>query len=225
MSDSRSDRLVAGAGILAAVLFVAGFVLAGVDSASSDSTRAEVLATYSDDAVNGRQALGILLMALGGVSFLPFLSYLRGVVKRAAGDTSVLPGTAFAGGVLLVGGLIAGAVASGAVSAGAFFDSYRVDPDMAMIGAAAGWYLYGFAVMAGGVLIGATALAVRRSRLLPKWLTVVGYVIAVASVPAMLLGMWILVESVWIAIAAGVLARRGLAGQPGAVRMTGEATV
>lgn len=218
MSDSRSDRLAAGAGILAAVLFVAGFVLVGVDAPMSDSTRHEIVTTYSDDATNSRQALGMLLGALGGVCFLPFLSYLRKVLRRTAGDTSILPGAAFAGGVLLVGGFITGMVLSSAVSAGAYFDAYKVDADLAMTTVAAGYYFNGFAAMAGGVLIASAAVVAHRTRLLPRWLTVLGLVVAVASVPAGLLGMWVMVESVWIAIAAGLVARRPVAGQAGVVR-------
>jgi hypothetical protein len=225
MSDSRSDRLAAGTGILAAVLFVAGFVLVGVDAAISDSTRSEVVATYADDATNSRQALGVLLTGLGGVCFLPFLGYLRAVLRRTRGESSILPGAAFAGGVLLVGGLVTGAVFGSAVSAGSYFDAYKVDADLAMTGAAAGFYLNGFASMAGGVLIAALATAAYRTRLLPRWLAVLGFVVAVASVPAGLLGMWIMVESVWIAIAAGLLARRAPAAQPGGVRVSGEAAV
>lgn len=224
MTDSRSDRLAAGAGILAAVLFVAGFVLVGVDAAMSDDSRREILNIYADDATNSRQALGVLLGGLGGVCFLPFLSYVRKMLRRTAGETSILPGTAFAGGVLLVACFIVGTVLSAAVSAGSYFDAYRVDVDLAMTAVAAGFYFDGFAAMAGGVLIAAMAIAAYRTQLLPRWLAVLGLVIAVASVPAGLLGMWIMVESVWIAIAAGLLARRGLAGQPGGVRMTGEAT-
>lgn len=223
MSDSRSEQLAAGAGILAAALFVVGFVLVGVDSAMSDETRAEVVATYSDDATNSRQALGVLLTGLGGVCFLPFLSYLRLTLRRTVSDTSILPGAAFAGGVLLVGGLVTGTVLSAAVSAGSYFDAYRVDPDLAMTTVAAGFYFNGFAAMAGGVLIACAAVAAYRTRLLPRWLTVLGLVVAVASVPAGLLGMWIMVESVWLAIAAGLLARRTGAKQHAGVRVSTEA--
>ena len=92
-----------------------------------------------------------------------------------------------------------------------------------MTTAAAGYYFNGFAGMAGGVLIASTAIAGYRTRLLPRWLTVVGLVVAVASIPAGLLGMWIMVESVWIAIAAGVLARRAGSKEPGGVSVAREA--
>ena len=85
MTDVRSDRLSAGAGILAAALFVAGFVLIGVDAPSSDAARSEVVATYADDATNSRQALGVLLTGLGGICFLPFW------LRRLAAPGSVLP--------------------------------------------------------------------------------------------------------------------------------------
>lgn len=208
MTDMRSGRLSAGAGILAAALFIAGFVLAGVDAPSSDATRSEVVATYKDEATNSRQALGVLLTGLGGICFLPFLGYLRGVLGSLAGEGSVLPAAAFAGGVVLVGGLFTGAVLSSAVSAGAYFDAQRVDADLAMTTVAAGFYLNGFAAMAGGVLVAGIAIVARQAALLPGWLTVLGFVVAAASIPAGLLGMWILVEALWIAIAAGLLGRR-----------------
>ena len=224
MSDSRSDRLAAGAGILAAVLFVAGFVFVGVDSPMSDDARSEIVSIYTDDATNSRQALGVLLMGLGGISFLPFLSYLRRALKRTSGEDSILPGAAFAGGLLLVGGLVTAAVLCSAVSAGSYFDAYRVDADLAMTGVAAGFYLYGFATMAGGVLIAAVAAVAYRTRLLPRWLSVLGFVVAAASIPAGLLGMWIIVESLWLALAAGLLARRVAPAQAGVVRRPEGAT-
>lgn len=223
MNDSRSDRLAAGAGVLAALLFIAGYVLIGVDAPGSDATRADVVSTYSDDATNARQALGLLLMGLGAISFIPFLSHLRGVLARSSDDGATLPGVAFTGGVLLVVGLVAGAVLDSAVSAGEFFDGYRVDADIAMTTIVAGFYFYGFAGMAGGVLISALAVAARRSGLLPGWLAILGYVVAGISIPAAALGMWVLVESVWIAIAAGLLARSPVGrGRP--VRLGRQAT-
>ena len=108
---------------------------------------------------------------------------------------------------MLVGGLFTGAVLSSAVSAGAYFDAHRVDADLVMTTVAAGFYLNGFAAMAGGALIAALAVVARQSDLLPRWLTVLGFVVAAASIPASLLGMWVLVEALWIAIAAGLLGR------------------
>jgi hypothetical protein len=207
MTDMRSDRLTAGAGILAAALLVAGFVLIGVDAPTSDSTRSEILATYEDDATSSRQALGVLLTGLGVICFLAFLAYVHRVVLHRAGEESVLPTAALAGGIVLVGALFTGAVMSSAVSAGAYFDAQRVDADLVMATVAAGFYLNGFAAMAGGVFIAALALVARRAAVLPKWLTVLGFVVAAASLPAAMVGMWVLVEAVWIAIAAGLLGR------------------
>lgn len=208
MSDSRNDRWAAGAGVLAAVLLAAGFVLIGVDSPGSDASRADVVATYSDDSTNARQAVGMLLTGLGALAFLPFLSRLRATLARGDEGEGVLPGAAFAGGVLLVAGVVAAAVLNSAVSAGEFFDGYRVDADIAMTNVVAGFYLYGFAGMAGGVLIVAAAIRGRQSGLLPKWLGAVGYAVAVLSIPAAAVGAWVLVECAWIALAAGLIARR-----------------
>ena len=208
MTELRSDRLTAGAGILAAALLAAGFVLIGVDSPGPHASRSEVVATYVDDATNSRQALGVLLTALGGVCFLPFLGYVHQLLRTRARQGSVLPSVAFAGGIVLVGGVVSAAVTSAAVSAGTYFDAVRVDPDLVMTTVAAGFYLHGFAAMAGGVLIAALAVTARQADLLPKPLTVLGLVVAAASVPGLLAGMWILVEAAWIAVAAGLLARR-----------------
>jgi hypothetical protein len=79
---------------------------------------------------------------------------------------------------------------------------------------AGGFYLNGFAAIAGGLLIAATSIALWRTGLLPRWLSGAGLTIAVASSPAGPLGTWILVETVWIAIAAGLLARRRAVGAP-----------
>ena len=137
-------------------------LLIGVDAPSSGATRSEVVATYSDDATNSRQALGVLLTGLGGICFLPFVGHVRRVLRDRAGADSILPATAFAGGIVLVGGLFTGAVLSSAVSAGSYFDAHRVDADLAMTTVAAGFYLNGFAAMAGGALIAALAVVARQ---------------------------------------------------------------
>jgi hypothetical protein len=201
--------MAAWGGVLAAILFAAGYVLLGVDAPVSDTSRAEVVADYTDDGTNARQALGMLLAALGAVCFLPFLSRLRALLEDRTAPNSVLPGVAFAGGLLLVGGYVAGAIAGGSVSGSDFFDAYRVDADLVYTSVVAGFLLNGFAGIAGGVLIASLAIVAYRTGLLPKWLAVVGMVIAVVSIPAAMFGMWILVESAWIALAAGLLAHRG----------------
>jgi hypothetical protein len=206
--NARSERFAAGAGILAAVLMMAGFVLIGIDAPGPDSTRTEILNTYNDDGTNAMQALGVLLTGLGGVAFLPFLSYVRNLLGRASGEESILPGAAYAGGVLLVAGVFAGAVLGSAASVGGYFDAYRVDPDVAMTTVATGFYFNGLGAMTGGVRIGAASIAARRTGLLPGWLAIAGLAVAVLSLPGSLLGMWILVEGLWIAIMAGILAAR-----------------
>ena len=91
MTDVRSDRLSAGAGVLAAALFAAGFVLIGVDATTSDATRSEVVATYADDATNSRQALGVLLTGLGGICFLRSSATSAGCCATVPGRTASCP--------------------------------------------------------------------------------------------------------------------------------------
>jgi len=225
MVGSRSDQLAAGAGIVGAALLVAGFVLVGVDAPGSDATRGEIVATYADDATGSRQAAGVLLTALGGLCLLPFVAHVRGAVARTAREGSVLPAVALAGGILLVGGVLSGAILSSAVSAGGYFDAQRVDADLAMTTVAAGYYFYGFAAMAGGLLIAALAITGSHGLALPRWLTLSGLVVAAASVPAALLGMWVLVEAVWLAVAAALFLRRGAVVREADVRVSGHAGV
>lgn len=214
MTESRTERLALWAGALAAALLSAGFVLVGLDAPGSDASRAEILSAYGDGAVNSRQASGVLLVGLGAVALLVFAAQLRVLLARRVGDSSPLPAAAFAGGIVLACSVAAGTVMSAAVSAGSYFDAYRPDADVAMTLVAGGFYLNGFAAIAGGVLIAATASVGARTGLLPRWLAGTGLLVAVASIPAGLLGMWILVETVWIAIAAALLARHHAVGAP-----------
>jgi hypothetical protein len=108
MTESRTERLAPWAGVLAAALMAGGFVLVGMDAPGSDASRAEVLSTYGDDAVNSRQAAGILIVCSGAVALLGFAAHLRGVLASRVADTRPLPAAAFAGGIVLAGSLAGG---------------------------------------------------------------------------------------------------------------------
>ena len=210
MTVLRSERVPAAAGAASGLLIIASFVLVGVDAPGDDATRADIAAAYADDGTQARQGLGLVLMALGGLAFLPFLAYLRMTLSRAAGERSVLPGAAFAGGILFIGGLFVATVLAATVSSAAgFWDEapYRVNADLAMTLLSASFFVDGLAGVAGGVLVGAASIVAHRARLLPRALTATGLVVAALSLPGALLGAWVGIEAAWIAIAAGLLTR------------------
>lgn len=207
MTGSRWERLAAAGGAVFAVLYAIGYALQGVAvGTSEDATRQEIVARYSDNGNELLALLGALLVGFALFFALPFLASLRAVLRRGEGEKAVFSTAAAAGG-LMMAALFA---VSSAVNVAAFstydVDAYEVDPDAILLLQSVSFYALGFGLVGGGVLAGATSIVGLKTRLFPKWLAIVGLVLAVLLmfgtfalfifVPLPLLLLWVLVLSV-----------------------------
>jgi hypothetical protein len=211
--SARWERLAAAGGAIFAVLYAAGFVMLGIAGGGGevDESRAEIVARYSDEANEVWALLGGLLVGVAVFFVLPFLASLRATLRAAEGEKAVFSTAALVGGVLMAA-LFA---VSAAVSVAAFstydaFEAYRVDPDAVLLLSSLSFYGWGFAVVGGGVLVGATSVVALRTGLLPRWLALAGLVLAAVLMfghlvlfvflPLPLLVLWVLVVSVLLAV-------------------------
>jgi hypothetical protein len=189
---------------LFAVAFVVGVLMIS-DTPDADASDAEWLDHYADSGNRWQIIVGAFILALATLGLLVFVSALRERLRDAPGapwlSTAIL-----ASGVVLVAMIGVAGASSAAVPAlveiaeGPVPTNADVPRTLEQIGFGA---LLLFGMVAAGVMIGATSAAGGRAALLPRWLVVTGYVVAVLVLiggvfflPMALLVLWVLVISI-----------------------------
>jgi len=212
VSGSRWERLAAAGGALFAPLIVAGLAMQSVAVGGvEEESRAEVVARFSDNGNELWVEVGGLLVGFALFFVLPFLASLRVLLRSAEGEGAVLSTTAVAGGAVMAT-LLASATAINiaAFSSYDYYDAYEVPPDTVLLLQSVFFYLQGFALVGGGVLVGATSVVALTARLFPKWFAIAGLALAALCMsgtwalfvflPLPLLLLWILVVSVLLVV-------------------------
>ena len=204
--NARLDRLGPLAGVLAAVLGIAGFGTARTGPGAS-SSGAAIIDFYVKHA--GSQRIADTLLMLSGASLVLFAAFVCQRLGEGRGDP--FSTAALAGAAVIAAGV--------AVYFGADYtlasDPGHLDPAAAQALNSLGLDLF-FPVSAGGLIFGVTAgVAILRSGRLPGWLGVVAILIGVISAtPLTLAGLFALL--VWSAITGLVLwsRSRGTVSEP-----------
>jgi hypothetical protein len=198
----NKDSLLPLTGVLFVVLLVVGFAIAG-EPPEADSDVQEIVDHYVDN--KDSIMIGAVVGALAAVSLLFFASYLRGVLRSASGDASILPGLVLVGAsIIAVGAGIDQTISFALAEAAEDVDPVAVQSlqvlwDNDFIPIAMG--LITFLLSAG--------LAVVRTGAIPKWLGWIALLLVVVGVTpigvAAFLGaaLWILVVSILLAMRAG----------------------
>ena len=106
VADARGRTLDAATGVVAAVLFLAGFLIQGTPPDPNDPIAK--IASYLGDH-RGRILTGDVLIALGGAFFLWFLGALRSYLRAGEGGEGRLSPASFLGGGVATAVLIGGA--------------------------------------------------------------------------------------------------------------------
>jgi hypothetical protein len=175
----RSLEAAAVAGVLYAVLAIAGLLLLS-QYPSLDQSDEEITKWFDDSANQSSLILGLNLVAVSSIAFLWFVA----VIRRRVGDLEDrFFGTVFLGsGIAYVAiWLVAGAALAGPAVATNVLDSGSVSEASASLAAGFGaGLLLVVAPRVQAVFVLTTATVILRSRILPRWLAIVGYVAAVA---------------------------------------------
>jgi hypothetical protein len=211
-------RRVGIAGLAFCGFLIAALVLPNPPEA--DQADSAILSYYADSGKRHREFLSAVLFGIAVVAFLVFLTGLHQLLDRVeVGEPSPLPELAFVGGLAFallwsVGWAIATAIPATLE----FTDEFKPpDPNTARLVRHLGaWWLPSLAAMIATLLVGATSLLARRTRLLPVWLTWIGFVVTVVllfSLPLQFFGplvvaLWVLVTSVILVLGKTVMERR-----------------
>ncbi len=180
-------RLAPLDGIVAAALWVAGFiVLQGpADQPDSDSSPARALQYFTKE--DGAILAGTLLFMLGTLFFLWFLGAIRTQLYTAEGGTNRLTTIAFAAGVATAISLL---LMGGTQAAGAINNDH-LSGEAARVYLGIGDAFFYAAELAAAVTLTATGLLSLGKLAFPKWL---GWI-------SLLIALWLLIPPVgWAAL-------------------------
>jgi hypothetical protein len=171
------------AGVAFAILVLAAL---GVSLSGPGDTPAEVADWYADDSNRGAAFFVFFLLVGAALVFLWFLAALRGVLVRAEGDPARWTALAFGAGVASATLLLASAslYVTPAVTAGQ--DAFPFDPSTANALENAGYALLLCSTMSGALVALGTSIVAHRTGLLPRWLSLAGFLVAAALLLAFL---------------------------------------
>lgn len=206
------SRWAGAGGFLFVVLLILGDDYIAGESPSLDASRADVVTYLAEQNGDTRQWLGRLLAVAGFACLLLFAARLSAVLRSAGGRVGSLPG------LVLGCGAATMIVALGYYAAltAPVLGEEGFDPELArlLFYLAGAGFLLGWIPMA--VLAGATAVAVLRTGVLPRWfgwasaLQAVAYVAGIVAVGATFAGYFgIVLGFVWLIVASVVLVRHG----------------
>ncbi len=207
--ELRAPRAAGIAGLLFAFLFAAALLLLRPPLAASDL---QLLAWYTNTARATVSLVGLYLIPFAGIAFLWFI----GVVNDRIGHREDrFFSTVFLGsGLLFVAMLFAAAASASAIA-------LRADVGLSVASINAGVlqfalalthaFLYVYAARTAGVFMIVTSTIAWRTRSVPSWVAVVGYVIAVLLLLSlryfqlliMLFPAWVALLSVFILVTPG----------------------
>jgi hypothetical protein len=204
MATPRRDFWTPTAGILAAITFVVGVVMAS-NSPDSNDNNAQITSWYADHGHRVTVIVGAFVLAFFGLFLLWFAAGLRQRLRLAEGPEGRLANVALGGAVLCVGLIWVGGALLAAIPAGQELGDANAltVSDVARFVPSAGFgaiLIYG---MFGAIaLIDATSVVIWRTGVLPRWLAWLGFVVGVlllfgvVFLPMIALPIWLIAASI-----------------------------
>lgn len=215
----RLHRWGVAGGVAFALLVVVWAVLTHVPAAVDAPDH--VLDLYDEPRVRAQAFAGALVLAVSAPCFVGFLADLVTLLRKADGSDGPLPTVALCGGI----GFLALTLAAGTLfvvlpNLIAFDEvSADVDPDIASVTVQVGYLLlFVYATVTAIGLVLATSVLGLRTRLLPRWLGLAGYLLSglllvgFSGPPLFLLLLWIAGISIALRPAGFIKRGRGSAG-------------
>lgn len=186
------------AGFLFVVLSVVSAVLIFSDSpGGSDFSDQEIVSWFTDH--NDRIAGGAFLWVPAALLFLVFLASLRRRLVAGTSSETGLAGVALAGGVGFVVLVSVGhGLVGGMASALDYAKPFTVDPTDARLISVLTFWMDLYSLIPAAAMVGAVAVAVRRTLVLPRWVWIVSAIATVLIVASMFAGpLGLIVVLVW----------------------------
>ena len=207
MSQS-SARWSSASAFLFIVLFGIAIGLVA-DVPGAGSTDAKILSYYQDHGNQVKLEISYFVCTLAVVALLWFVGFLASQVRSAAPDMPWLGRIVTASGAASGVVMLAGFAASSAVAATADHTSrFHIDPDTARVISDFGYPLtFETGLPLAAPLVLATTLALRRARLIGRWLSWAGFVVSATCVVGFL-GVPMALYLLWMLAVAIVLLRR-----------------
>ena len=211
-SGLRTPRAAGVAGILFSVLLGAALVLIIVSQPPNPATPG---AWLSDPARRGSLVVALNLVPFAGIAFLWFI----GVVRDRIGQLEDrFFATVFLGsGLLFVAMLFAGAAFAGGLIVDVAARSAVPGPDTLAIGRQiTGLLLRVYAMRMAAVFTMSTATIMLRTAVVPRWIGLAGFAVAVVLLVSVGLTPWVeLLFPAWILLLSTDILRKGLRQSPG----------
>jgi len=195
LENARANRVGPWMGIAFVVLFVAGFMVFPTPSDSKDTVKWE--RWWADSGHRAGAIIGAYLMVFGLLAFVWFMWGLNQRL-RDRGGMMITFGTVFVA-LAMTSALVRAAIPGGKQFGDMPVPSGDLSRQFDNIG-------FGVLLVAGALTVGAfiatASYLARRDAILPRWLTMAGYVVAVLQLaaafffPFILFPLWVLVVSI-----------------------------
>lgn len=213
MTDRPIPLAAALTGVVSVVLLFAGQAIGGGGSRPDlTASRAAHAAWLAKQHLSAGRYAGVMLELLGIVLLIAFAATLWSVLRRGDGDGGVVAATAFGAGV---GSAVLKLSSIPAVFAVMWRSQQGFDPQVATALLDMNDAAFTLTWLLDGVMLGAAAVVIFRSAVLPRWLGWLGAVaaaISLASIPVAnhVPPIGILLTFVWIVGTSIVLIRRAV---------------
>ena len=189
-----TPRSAALAGIAFALLFAASLIFLRLSIPSDLTGETDWIAQ-----ARGRLSIALVLMPFAGVSFLWFI----GVIRDRFGELEdrFFSTVFFGSSLLFIGMVFVGMAVAGALVATVSVDgNYTIDPDVVLFGRALMLQISNvYALRMAGVLMFSLGTIWRHTRLMPRWLVGLTYLLASSLLLVVSLNLWItLLFPAWV---------------------------
>lgn len=202
MPTSGFARWAALGGAVFVILWVTAYLILGgtVESGNSD---AEISAYFADEGRRNRAFITMFLILVASLPFLAFISALRGRLERGEGGAGVWTMAAFGAGLVSTALWVVAAVLYVLPSLDADPEvGFQLDIDAFRLLSDAGFIVWYSAGMIMSVLVLATSVLGIRARVIPRWLSWIGFAVALSLlaaflvIPVIVMLAWLLVVSI-----------------------------
>ncbi|KRE30594.1 DUF4386 family protein [Agromyces sp. Soil535] len=214
MGTSGFTRWAALSGALFVLLWVTAFVILGGTVESSDSD-ADILAYFADEGQRARGLIAQILLLVASLPFILFISVLRGRLETGEGGAGVWTMAAFGAGLVSTALWIVAAT----LYVLPFLErdgegGFQFDLDAFRLLSGAGyiaWYSGGTIM---SVLVLATSVVGIRAGVVPRWLSWLGFGVALSLLASFLLFPVIVLLAWLLTVSITLVWRRDISGSP-----------